>query len=69
MACLMFDHEKPIKITATGHLMKTGVDECVSITLLYPNQRIAQLNVSSNCHLFAPTFFVGDKGVIKVPEI
>lgn len=65
----MFDHEKPVKITASGHLMRTGVDECVSITLLYPNQRIAQLNVSSNCHMFAPSFFVGDKGVITIPEL
>lgn len=66
LACLMFNHEQPIKVSATGHLMHTGVDESVSITLLYPNQRIAQLNVSSSCHLFAPTFFVGDEGVIEV---
>lgn len=62
----MFDHEKPLKITATGHLMPTGVDENASITLLFSKQRIAQINVSTNCNMFAPTFLVGDKGTIQV---
>lgn len=66
MACLLFNHEKPLKITATGHLMPTGVDECCSITLLYSNQRMAQLNLSVNCAFFTPSFIVGDKGLIKV---
>ena len=66
MACLLFDHEKPLKVSATGHMMSTGVDECVSITLLYSNQRVAQFNMSINCLLFAPSFLIGNKGVIKV---
>jgi predicted dehydrogenase len=66
MACLLFKHEKPLKITASGHLMSTGVDECCSITLLYTNQRIAQINISTNCATHAPTFIIGDKGIMQV---
>ena len=65
----MFDHEKPLKITATGNLMSTGVDENASITLLFSKQRIAQINVSTNSSMFAPTFLVGDKGTIQVKKI
>lgn len=68
LACLLFDHEKPIKITATGHLMPSGVDECCTIVLLYPNQRIAQINVSTNCVKYARTTLVGDKGILEIPD-
>lgn len=67
-ACMMFNHEVPTKITCTGHLMDTGVDECSTIVLLYPGNRIAQLNVSLNCAKFASSYLIGDKGVIEIPE-
>mgnify|MGYP001811367195 CR=1 FL=1 len=62
------NHEEPTKITASGHLMETGVDECGAITLLYPEGRIAQINFSSNCVKCAATHIVGDKGTIEIPE-
>lgn len=68
LACHFFNHEEPIKITASGHLMPTGVDECCTITLLFSNQRIATINISTSCTMFAPTYFVGDKGVIRIPN-
>ena len=66
MACFVFDHEKPIKVTAAGHLMPSGVDECCTIILTYPGNRIAQINISSNCAEFASTFIVGEGGVMTV---
>ena len=68
MACLFFDHEQPLKITVSGHLMENGVDECCTIILLFSKNRIAQINVSSNCVQFAPTFLIGDKGTIQIPD-
>ena len=49
MACNIFNHEKPINIITTGHLMPSGVDECCTVVLLFPGQRIAQFNISTNC--------------------
>ena len=69
MACNLFNHQKPVKIVATGHLMETGVDECCTIVLLYPNQRIASMNVSINCAKFTPAFIIGEKGTIQVIKI
>lgn len=66
LACWVFDHEKPLKITASGHLMPTGVDETCSITLLFSDQRVAQINISTNCVRFDRAFLVGDKGIIEV---
>ena len=66
LACLVFDHEKPIKVTAAGHLMPSGVDECCTIILTFSNNRIAQINISSNCGRFSSTFIVGEGGVMTV---
>jgi dihydrodiol dehydrogenase / D-xylose 1-dehydrogenase (NADP) len=68
LACLVFNHEKPIKITCTGHMTPLGVDECCSITLLFPGQRIAQINISSNCNLYGAAYIAGEKGTIQIPE-
>lgn len=46
--------------------MPTGVDECCSITLLFSDQRIAQINISTNCVMYGYTSIVGDKGLIQV---
>ena len=43
-----------------------GVDECCSITLLYPGQRIAQINISSNCNLYGAAYIAGETGCIQV---
>ena len=68
LACLMFNHEKPTKITVSGHLNENGVDESCTIILLFSNNRIAQINISTNGTRFGPTFLVGDKGAIQIPE-
>jgi dihydrodiol dehydrogenase / D-xylose 1-dehydrogenase (NADP) len=68
LACLAFEDEKPLKITASGHLMSTGVDESCSICLLYEGGRMAVVNVNTTTALFAPTHFVGDKGVMQIPD-
>ena len=65
----MFNHEKPLKIVATGHLMPTGVDEACTIVLLYSNQRMAQLTVSTNAARYAATHLIGTKGTIHVKSI
>ncbi len=66
LVCNLFNHEKPIKITATGHLMETGVDECCTIVLLFSNNRMAQISISTNCAKFTAAFLIGEKGVIQV---
>lgn len=66
LACLAFNHEKPIKITASGSLLPSGVDKCSSISLLYSDGRLAVLNVSAGGAFFAPTQIIGTKGVLQV---
>lgn len=68
LACLVFDHEKPIKITATGHMMPSGVEESCSITLLFSGGRFAVINMSATTTKFAPTHIVGDKGILQIPD-
>lgn len=68
-ACLIFNHEEPIEIKASGHLMpSTGVDECMSITLKYSNQRMAIIGISTNCcpDPHGNAVIGGDKGCIQV---
>ena len=66
--CLVFDHEKPIKITCSGHMMPTGVEESASICLLFSGGRMAVINISACTIMFAPTHIVGDKGVLQIPS-
>jgi len=68
LACLVFNHEKPTSIVATGHLMPSGVDECCTVVLTFPGQRIATINISTNCAMFGASFFCGTKGYIQIPE-
>jgi dihydrodiol dehydrogenase / D-xylose 1-dehydrogenase (NADP) len=67
-ACLMFNHEEPIEITASGHLMPSGVDECMNITLKYSNQRIALIGISTNCcpNPHSSAIIGGEKGTLQV---
>lgn len=62
------DHEQPIKISCTGHLMPSGCDESASITLLYKNNRMAVINMSTTCVQNARTSIMGDKGLIEIPD-
>lgn len=42
-ADLVFNGEKPEKITASGHLFDSGVDHTASVTLTFSEKRIAHL--------------------------
>lgn len=42
-ADIVFNGERPERITASGHLFDSGVDHSFGITLLYSRKRIAQL--------------------------
>ncbi len=46
--------------------MDSGVDESCTIVLLFPGKKIATINVSANCKMYAHTFIAGDKGAIQV---
>ena len=65
MACLVFEHEKPLKVSASGNL-PSGPDEACTIVLTFPGNRIAQINISTNCADFSSYFIVGERGVITV---
>lgn len=66
--CLMFGHEQPEKISCSGHLMDTGVDESVNITLLFPGGRVASIQCSTNSAMHGYAYVVGTKGQIHIPE-
>jgi len=68
LACLAFDHEKPMKITASGHQFENGVDSAGTIILLYSGNRMATISFSCFGAFFAPTFIVGTKGTMQIPE-
>ncbi|RNA32836.1 trans-1-2-dihydrobenzene-1-2-diol dehydrogenase-like [Brachionus plicatilis] len=68
MICYLMDHEKPLKISCSGHLMPSGCDESASITLLYKNNRMAVINMSTTCVQNARTSVMGDKGMIEIPD-
>lgn len=42
-ADIVFNGERPERITASGHLFDSGVDHTFGVTLLYSHKRIAQL--------------------------
>ena len=44
---LVFDGEMPYKIVAAGHLNSDGVDQSVSVTMLYQNDRTASFQISA----------------------
>jgi dihydrodiol dehydrogenase / D-xylose 1-dehydrogenase (NADP) len=66
--CLLFNHEEPLEIKASGHLMSTGVDECMIITLKYSNQRLASIGISTNCcpNPHGNAIIGGEKGCMQV---
>ena len=43
----VFDGEMPYKIVAAGHLTPDGVDESISATMLYKNDRTASFQIST----------------------
>jgi dihydrodiol dehydrogenase / D-xylose 1-dehydrogenase (NADP) len=62
----VFDHEMPTEIHATGHLNEEGVDESVSMNLLFSGKRLANVCLSSKLDLPNDATIVGSKGTIKM---
>jgi len=61
-----FNSEVPTDIQATGHLNEQGVDESVSMTLLFSGKRMANVCLSSRSELPNDACIVGSKGTIKI---
>lgn len=68
LACLVFDHEKPIEIVATGFLRETGTDVAGNITLKYSNERLASIAYHANVTRHQSAIIAGDKGIIRFPN-
>ena len=66
MACLVFDHEQPLSVHATGTLAADSDSEACTFVLTYSGNRIAQINIANTCADFASSSIVGDRGVITV---
>jgi len=64
---LVFGGEKPVSIQASGFLNSDGVDDAVSATLKYSENRIATINTHTRVQLPCEAFVVGTKGIIKIP--
>ncbi|XP_066288263.1 trans-1,2-dihydrobenzene-1,2-diol dehydrogenase-like [Branchiostoma lanceolatum] len=65
---MVFGGEEPQEITATGHLIDTGVDEAASIVLKYSNNRMAVLTCSMSTTLAQEAYVYGTKASIKIPN-
>ncbi|XP_014662222.1 PREDICTED: trans-1,2-dihydrobenzene-1,2-diol dehydrogenase-like isoform X2 [Priapulus caudatus] len=57
---------KPDKMTCSGHLSEEGVDESASLTLLYPQSRIASVLLTTKSDLPNEAHIFGTKGQIKL---
>jgi dihydrodiol dehydrogenase / D-xylose 1-dehydrogenase (NADP) len=62
----VFGEEKPIKILAGGHLNTDGVDESISITLVYKGGRTATLISHNRVELMNDAFVFGTEGKLNV---
>lgn len=64
LALLVFG-EKPIKITASGHLFESGVDKTTSFTLLFKDGGVANLICTCTVWLENTARIVGTNGTIE----
>jgi len=65
----VYNGEKPVKIAAVGHLNEDGVDIAVACSLLFSNNRTAQINTSAIAVLPNDMIITGTKGHIKIPQM
>ncbi|KAI8518089.1 hypothetical protein Bbelb_041060 [Branchiostoma belcheri] len=65
---MVFGGEEPEDITATGHLIDTGVDESATVVLKYSNNRTAALTCSMSTTLAQEAYIYGTKASLKVPN-
>ena len=68
LASMVFGGIRPEKICAQGILDKKGIDRLVTMTLVYPGNRIAQLTCSFITDLSLEAIVSGTKGQLKVPK-
>jgi len=64
LATLVFG--KPKKIVSAGHLNQFGVDESLSVTLVYEDGKMATLMSHIRVELMNDAVIVGTQGSIKV---
>ncbi|XP_031842110.1 trans-1,2-dihydrobenzene-1,2-diol dehydrogenase isoform X2 [Nomia melanderi] len=67
-ACLIFDHEVPHTIRASGCLNEEGVDLSASANLHYKGNRTATLLFHALVDLPNEAHIIGTKGIIKIPQ-
>ncbi|XP_060636463.2 trans-1,2-dihydrobenzene-1,2-diol dehydrogenase-like [Anolis sagrei] len=67
-AAMVFGHEMPTSIVATGLLHDTGVDETVTVVLNYSGNRQAVLTYTMMVNLPGEAIIGGTEGTIKIPN-
>lgn len=65
---LVYGGEKPKKIAAVGHLSEEGVDIAMTCSMLYGNNRTAQVTASATADLSNDLIITGTAGHIKLPD-
>ncbi|XP_015110717.1 trans-1,2-dihydrobenzene-1,2-diol dehydrogenase [Diachasma alloeum] len=64
----IYDGEHPVSIKASGFLNNDGVDQSMSATLLYSNNRTATIVTHALVGLPNEAHVIGTKGTIKIPQ-
>lgn len=67
-ACLIYNHEVPESVKASGCLNEEGVDISTSATFQYKGNRTATLLFHSKVDMPNEAFIMGTKGTIKIPN-
>lgn len=64
----MVMQDPPMQVSAIGEVGNTHVDEQISVTLKYPNGKIANLSASISTNTTNEAWIFGSKGRIKLPK-
>ncbi|XP_076296422.1 trans-1,2-dihydrobenzene-1,2-diol dehydrogenase [Lasioglossum baleicum] len=67
-ACLVYNHEVPQTVKASGCLNEDGVDISTSASLQYKGNRTATVLFHSKVNMPNEAYVMGTKGMIKIPE-
>ncbi|KAL7302974.1 hypothetical protein TKK_0004201 [Trichogramma kaykai] len=67
LACLVFDHERPVEIKAAGYLNEEGVDLSMSASLVYEDGRTASIATQTTCLAPNDASIIGTEGWISLP--
>ncbi|GFX46138.1 trans-1,2-dihydrobenzene-1,2-diol dehydrogenase [Trichonephila clavipes] len=65
---MIYNNEKPEKITAVGHLNDDGIDISMTCSLKFKNNQTATVTTSGIAELPCHIVIIGTKGQIKVPN-